>query len=107
MIRKAWTDFYAGPTHNMDINMGSLKPGATLIYERANGVIYAREEGQTERTVVGYDQDTRTSDGRPLHEHIKESKLWGDIHRAANTNPALREALDRAIIIYKLSQADE
>jgi len=52
--------------------MGSLKPGATYTYERNGDEIYARENGTTERTLVGYDHtpDARTSDGRPLREHI-------------------------------------
>lgn len=86
--------------------MGNLKPGATYIYERTNGEIYARESGKTERTLVGYDHtpDPRTSDGRPLREHILEDKMWGEIRRMALTNPALQKALDRAIMIYRLSK---
>jgi len=86
--------------------MGNLKSGAALIYERANGVIYARESGATERTVVGYDHNCATPDGRPMQQHIDEHQLWPKIHRAANSNPALRDALDRAIIIYNLSKQD-
>jgi hypothetical protein len=48
--------------------------------------------------------DPRTSDGRPLIEQIRESKLWGEIHREAKTNPTLQKALDRVIMIYKLSK---
>jgi len=48
--------------------------------------------------------DSRTSDGRPLIEQIRESKMWGEIHREAKTNPTLQKALDRAIMIYKLSK---
>jgi hypothetical protein len=33
-----------------------------------------------------------------------ESKLWGDIHRAAKTNPTLQEALERVKILYYLSK---
>jgi hypothetical protein len=84
--------------------MGSLKPGATYIYERANGVTYAREFGSTERKEIGWDYDPRTSDGRPLREHILDDKLWGEIRREARTNPTLQSALDRAIMIYKLSK---
>ena len=86
--------------------MGSLKPGATYIYERNGDEVYAREFGETERTLVGYDHkpDPRTQDGRPLHDHIMESKMWGEIHRMAPTNPALQKALDRAIMIYRLSK---
>jgi len=84
--------------------MGSLKPGATYIYERADGVTYAREFGKTDRHPVGWEFDPRTSDGRPLHDHLMDSKLWGEIRRAAPTNPALQKALDRAIMIYRLSK---
>ena len=48
--------------------------------------------------------DSRTPDGRSLQEHIMEDKLWGEIRRAARTNPALHEALERAKIIYHLSK---
>ena len=50
--------------------------------------------------------DPRTSDGRPLYEHILDDNLWHKIRRAAKTNSALQEALDRAIIIYHLSKED-
>ena len=88
--------------------MGQLKPGATYIYERVDGTVYQREVSSdpSSREVIGWNHDNRTSDGRPLFEHLKESKLWGEIHRAAKTNPALQEALDRAILIYHLSKKD-
>jgi hypothetical protein len=86
--------------------MGSLKPGATYIYEKANGITYAREFGSDPNTrqEVGWDYDPRTSDGRPLMDHIRDSKLWGEIHRAAESNPVLQEALERVKIIYYLSK---
>jgi hypothetical protein len=88
--------------------MGTLKPGATYIYERNGDEIYSREVGSLDRNLVGYKHedkvDIRTSDGRPLIEHIRDDKLWGEIRRAAPTNPALQKALDRAIMIYRLSK---
>lgn len=86
--------------------MGSLKPGATYVYERDKGTVYAREFGSdpSTRKEVGWDYDSRTSDGRPLHEHIMDSKMWGEIHREARTNTTLQKALDRVIMIYKLSK---
>jgi hypothetical protein len=90
--------------------MGSLTPGATYIYERNGDEVYAREFGQIERKLIGYKHeidntpDIRTNDGRPLIEHIREDKLWGDIRREAKTNTTLQKALDRAIMIYKLSK---
>ena len=86
--------------------MGNLKPNSTLIYERVKNIVYARELGAdpSTRTEVGWNYDPRTSDGRPLHDHIMDSKLWGDIHRAAKTNSALQEALERVKIVYHLSK---
>lgn len=74
--------------------MGTLKPGATYIYERVDDVVYARESGSIVRQEIGRDYD--------LHERLIEDKLWGDIRRAAKTNPSLQEALERAKIVYYL-----
>jgi hypothetical protein len=84
--------------------MGTLKPGATYIYEKADGITYAREFGAepSERRIIGW--DSRTSDGRSLHDHIMEDKMWGEMRRMAKTNPALQHALDQCIIIYNLSK---
>lgn len=79
--------------------MGTLTPGATYIYENADGVIYAREIGAAPSTRI---EIGRTPDS--LVDQMREDKLWGDIRRAARTNAALQEALDRAIIIYELSE---
>jgi len=98
--------------------MGALKPDTKYIYERADGVTYAREFGapHEDRFVIGWDYDPitghkvdydkRTSDGRPLRDHLLEDKLWGEIRRMARTNPALQEALERAKILYYLSKED-
>ena len=82
--------------------MGQLNPGATYIYERNGDTVFRREFGTTERKVVGYDH--RTTDGRPLVDHMREDQLWGNIRRAAKTNPALQDVLERAIMIYQLSK---
>ena len=97
--------------------MGTLKPGVTYTYERVGNEVYAREFGATERTLIGYNYDpvtghkinydSRTADGRPSHVHIQENKMWDEIRRAAKTNPTLQDALERAIVIYKLSKTDE
>lgn len=90
--------------------MGSLKPGATYIYERNGEEVFAREFGESDRKLIGYKYemeskpDPRTSDGRPLIDHIREDKLWGEIRREAKTNATLQIALDRAIMIYRLSK---
>lgn len=51
-------------------------------------------------------KDNRTWDGRPLHEHLREQRLWGKIHRAARTNAALQHMLDQVVLFYKLSETN-
>ena len=81
--------------------MGQLKPGATYIYEHADGVTYAREAGAHpgDRIAIGWDYNYREKT-----EAAERIKLWGQIHQAAKTNPALQEALDRVIVLYELSK---
>lgn len=78
--------------------MGSLKPGATYIYERDKGTIYAREFGSSERKVIGWDYNTEKSLGT-----LSDNRLWTDVLKEAETNPALQQAVERVILLYKLS----
>ena len=103
----------------MVTSMGTLKPGATLIYERVDNKVYARESGTdpSTRQAVGWDYDPvsghqvdydkRTSTGDNLFERMQEDKMWGDIRRLAKTNPTLQDALERVIMIYKLIKVDK
>jgi hypothetical protein len=94
--------------------MGQLKPGATYVYERDGNTVYAREAGAdpSTRVEIGWDHDTheerRDHDIRvsmkKRHDSLMEDKLWGDIRRTARTNPALQDALERAIMIYHLTK---
>jgi hypothetical protein len=94
--------------------MGNLKPGASYVYEREQGTVYAHETGTdpSTRQPIGWNYDpgesprfdARTDDRRPLHEHIMENKLWGDIRQAAKTNITLQDALERVKILYHLSK---
>jgi hypothetical protein len=76
--------------------MGRLKPGATYIYEKADGVTYAREAGSdpSTRLVIGWDYD------------LQKQYEWDKIEHTARTNPALQEALERVKILYELSKDD-
>lgn len=77
--------------------MGTLTPGATYVYEKADGITYARE--------VGAPHHERFEIGRDYARYLKdELRLWEDIVRAGRTNPALQEALERAKIVYHLSK---
>ena len=76
--------------------MGTLKPGATYIYERVDNVVYAREAGTQERIEVGRDYNPQGL--------MQDDLLWSEIRRMAPTNPTLQAALDECIMIYKLSK---
>ena len=87
--------------------MGQLKPGAKYIYERVDGVTYAREFGanSSERFEIGYDWSGEDQQrGRSIRDRLIEDTLWGNIRRAAENNPALKDALDKAIEIYYLTK---
>jgi len=74
-----------------------LKPGVTYVYEHADGITYAREAGAEPGTRF----EIGRSEGR---KDLDEQNLVIAMRRAAKTNPALRKALDRAILIYKMSE---
>ena len=103
----------------MVMSMKKHRPDVTYIYERVGNEVYLRESGADPgtRELMGYshdpitghkiDYDKRTSDGRPLINHIREDQMWGDIRRLARTNPALQDAVERVIMIYKLIKVDK
>lgn len=75
--------------------MGTLRPGATYIYEKVNGITYRREPRSMHREEIGRDY-TRT---------VKDSEeSWKDILVTAEHNPALQKAVDRVIMLYRLSK---
>ena len=103
----------------MATSMGTLKPGVKYIYERVGNEVYAREWGAdpSTRQLIGYGYDPvtghqidytkQTSDGDRLFDRLQEDKMWGDIRRLARTNPTLQDAVDRVIMIYKLTKVDK
>ena len=72
-----------------------------VIYESPDGgeTIYVRESGSSQRQL--HSQSPKAIN---LHEQLMEDKLWGEIRRAAKTNPALKHALDEVVLIYTLSK---
>jgi hypothetical protein len=89
--------------------MGSLKPGATYIYERVGNSVYAREAGAdpATRKEIGYSFNT---DNDPYYKNIARNYFleieWAAILKEAETNPALQSAIDRVKITYHLSKKD-
>ena len=71
------------------------------IFESPDGgcTVYQRDIGNLTRELIKED--------RSLHDQLLERTLWGEIHRAAETNPTIQEALERAKIDYYLSKEYE
>lgn len=69
------------------------------IFESPDGgdTVYVRQPGSVERTV--YYESPRK---KKLHEQLLHSKLWGDIHRAAQTDPVLQRMLDQIEVYHRL-----
>jgi hypothetical protein len=91
-----------------ETSMGSLKPGATYVYEHSDGIVYAREQGARpeDRFVVGYeyntDYDPTRADRTQKSIMMREAQLWQDIRETAQYNVALQDAVDHMIEIYEL-----
>ncbi len=86
-------------------NVGRLEPGETYIYEKADGITYARKLGDPPGTrfEIGRDYAVGTMFGMPV------SKIANmvDMMNAANDIPALQDALERAKVIYELSKKEQ
>ena len=76
----------------------------TYTYESPdNGdTVYRRKVGEKERELHSVSERRKN-----LLDEIRENQLWGNIHRAALTNLALQEALERVKIIYYLSNEND
>jgi hypothetical protein len=81
--------------------MSQLDPGATYVYERADGRVYARKIGETKRVLIG---EEYVADNHYKHSEIAQE--WVPIVLAAEHNPALQDALDRVKIVYELSRKE-
>ena len=80
--------------------MSTLIPGEPLIYERANGVVYARyrDRPDIERWIIGGDPNAvARAKGQLLHWGE-----WEDLQSLAQENSALKEQLDKTITLYYL-----
>lgn len=73
-------------------------PNETLIYERANGVVYARYANCPEipRWVIGGDPDAVSKASGNLFSYSE----WQDMMQLAKENQTLKNELDKLKIIY-------
>ena len=80
--------------------MGSLTPGATYIYERVAGTIFAREFGSTERKVVGYATDLS-------HDFAMYKSQINQVLTMCEQDPVMRELLDQLFVMYNLKKTHD
>ena len=80
--------------------MGSLTPGATYIYERVAGTIFAREFGKTERKVVGYATDLS-------HEFAMYKSEINRVLQMCEQDTAMKELLEQLFVLYNLKKTHE
>lgn len=85
--------------------MGSLKPGATYIYESPDGgrTVFAREALTNEKILVGYKHDPYY---KTWAENYHLETFWKDVLAESQTNEALRLAIENVKILYHLSKND-
>lgn len=71
-----------------------------MVYESPDGgeTVYVRPFGSTEKKL-----HSMSERARDLLVEAEQTMLWQEIRAAAKTNPTLQKALDRAILIHKLS----
>jgi hypothetical protein len=74
----------------------------TYIYESPDSgdTVYRRRMGDTQRELHSISDKKRDS-----LDVLKKNKLWGDIHRAAQSDPVLQDMLERIEVYYQLKNS--
>lgn len=88
--------------------MGTLIPGEALIYERADGVVYARYRDPPynemyERWIIGGDP---AGVARAQGDLLNYSD-WQDLCRLAKEHPTLEKLLDQLVTMYYIVKDDK
>jgi hypothetical protein len=87
--------------------MGNLIPDQALIYERSNGIVYARYRdppyNKLERWIIGGDADKVAEVSDNLFTH----RDWYEILRLSNSNPTLKKQLDQLLTTYYILKDDK
>jgi hypothetical protein len=80
--------------------MSKLIPGEALIYERVDGVTYARYRDRRDipRWIVGWDQTAG-----PLFNYSD----WKELTQLAETNHSLKTQLDKLLNLYYLVKEEK
>lgn len=85
--------------------MGTLIPNKPLIYERADGVVYARyaDDHSIPRWIVGGDPAGVAKAQGDLLNYLD----WQDMCRLAKEHPTLEKLLDQLVTTYYIVKDDK
>ena len=74
------------------------------VFESPDGghTVYRRHVGKQDRELVSVDRFAQDK-----IDTLKEDKLWGNIRRASQTDPALKEMLDQVKVYYELKHNEK
>ena len=90
----------------MGQQLGNLIPSEVLIYERSDGVVYARYRdppfNKLDRWIVGGDP---AGVARAQGDMINYSE-WQELCKLASSNPTLKKQLDKLVITYYIIKDD-
>jgi hypothetical protein len=80
--------------------LGNLIPNEALIYERANGVVYARyrDKPEIKRWIIGGDSDAVNRANGCLFSYSD----WQNMMRIAETNYTLKTQMQKLLDIYHI-----
>lgn len=75
-----------------------------VIYESSDGgkTVYSRTPGSPMRELHHQSDEAKT-----LQEQLAEDKMWGEIRRLSKTNPAMKDAVDKLIMLYHLTKGNK
>ena len=84
--------------------MGNLIPNEALIYERANGVVFARYQNKPEipRWIIGGDPGAVAR----AQGHLLDYGEWMKLCEVAETNSTLKKLMDKLVTTYYIVKDD-
>ena len=82
----------------MEQKLGNLKPNEALIYERSNGVVYARyrDKPEIERWIIGGDPGAVAQANGDLLHYAE----WQELCELAQEYPTIKKLLDQLVTTY-------
>jgi len=85
--------------------LGNLKSNEPLIYERVDGVVYARYQNRPEipRWIIGGDEDALCKATGNLFSWSE----WQDMMKLSKTNPTLELQMKKLLDIYYIIKDDK